>query len=356
MPEQMLTPAQQLEQFRSSFQAALAEMSKVIVGQERALETLLVTVLAGGHTLLTGPPGLGRTLLAKTLAQVLGLTFNRIQFTPDLLPSDIVGTEVLERGHSGERRFRFFKGPIFCNLLLADEINRSPARTQAALLEAMHERQVTLGGQLYRLPSPFLVIATRNSLETDGVWRMPEAQIDRFLASIELNYITEDEEVELLRRTTGTERAEVRTVLGPNELLAMQKLVTYVPVAPTIQHFALAIIRGSRPGAEVADDPAASIRLGGSPRAAQAILLGAKVFALVRGRCYVTSEDVLAMASPVLEHRLVLDMRASAAGLKPAAVVAELVQAARRRLVGVPALAGLVAPQDRLKPGLQRKH
>jgi MoxR-like ATPase len=332
MADKNLDLVQQLEHFRTCFQATQAEMRKIVVGQPRALETLLVTVMAGGHALLTGPPGLGRTLLAKTLAQVLGLTYNRIQFTPDLLPSDIIGTEVLERGSHGERRFRFFKGPIFCNLLLADEINRSPARTQAALLEAMHERQVTLGGQVYRLPNPFLVIATCNSLETDGVWRLPEAQIDRFLAAIELGYLSENEEVELLRRTTGSARTEVRTVLSPKEVVQMQQIVTRVPVAPTIQSFALEIVRSSRPSEEQGSNhPAASIRLGASPRAAQAILLGAKVLALVRGRCYVSSDDVLAMASPMLEHRLVLDLRANARGVKPGAIVAELIEAARQR-------------------------
>jgi MoxR-like ATPase len=331
---------QQLRLFRTRFQAVQAEISKVVVGQAQALQHLLVTVLAGGHVLLTGAPGLGRTLLAKTLAQVLGLTYNRIQFTPDLLPSDIVGAEVLERGENGQRRFRFFKGPIFCQLLLADEINRSPARTQAALLEAMHERQVTLGGQLYPLPRPFIVLATRNSLESDGVWRMPEAQIDRFMTSIELTYLSENEEVELLRRTTGAQRAEVRTILSPDELLEMQKLVSRVPVATTIQNFALAIIRASR------DEGTAAIRLGASPRAAQSIIMGAKVLALVRGRFYVTSDDVLAMALPVLQHRLVLDMRASAAGVTPGDIVAKLIQTARQ-------LKQPPVKSDVLKPGVR---
>jgi MoxR-like ATPase len=254
----------------------------------------------------------------------------------------------LERDNHGERRFRFFKGPIFCNLLLADEINRSPARTQAALLEAMHERQVTIGGQTYWLPEPFLVVATRNSLETDGVWRMPEAQIDRFLASIELVYPNEEEEIELLWRTTGSQQIEVRTVLGPQDILEMQKTAAAVPIAPTIQGFALDIVRCSRPSeqaqAEAASlqgkqrpgnaaptGPAASIRLGASPRAAQAILRGAKVLAIVRGRSHVSSDDVLTMARPVLEHRLVLDLRASSRGVKPGDVIAGLVAAARRR-------------------------
>jgi MoxR-like ATPase len=278
----------------------------------------------------------------------LGLSYSRVQFTPDLLPSDIVGTEILERGSQGERRFRFFKGPIFCNLLLADEINRSPARTQAALLEAMHERQVTIGGHTHWLPEPFIVIATRNNMETDGVWRMPEAQIDRFLASIELGYLSEEEEIELLWRTTGSQRNEVQKVLGPQDILEMQKIATAVPIAPTIQNFALEIVRGSRPSEQAQaaarglqgkaessgagrEGPATAIRLGASPRAAQAILRGAKVLAIVRGRSYVSSDDVLTMAQPVLAHRLVLDMRASARGVKPRDVIAGLVAAAQRR-------------------------
>jgi MoxR-like ATPase len=340
---------ERLERFRSNFQAVQAEMSKVIVGQQQTMEVLLVAILAGGHVLLTGVPGLGRTLLVKTLAQVLGLSYRRVQFTPDLLPSDIVGAEVLERGGEGERRFRFFPGPIFCNLLLADEVNRSPARTQAALLEAMHERQVTMGGHTYRLPEPFVVIATRNSMETDGVWRMPEAQIDRFLVALELGYLDEEAEVELLRRTTGSHRIEVHKVLQPQDILAMQKIATAVPVTPAIKGFALEIVRASRPGQDEAqaavgtlqrrvgpaglesDNPAASIRLGASPRAAQAILRGAKVLALVRGRCHVCSADVLTMANPVLEHRLVLDLRSSTRGVKPRDVIAGLIQAARQR-------------------------
>jgi MoxR-like ATPase len=348
--------APQIERVRANFQAVQAEMSKVIVGQEDAMERLLVSVLAGGHVLLTGMPGLGRTLLVKTLATVLGLSYNRIQFTPDLLPSDILGAEVLESVHNG-RHFRFFKGPVFCNLLLADEVNRSPARTQAALLEAMHERQVTAGGQTYWLPQPFIVVATRNSIETDGVWRMPEAQLDRFLAAIELGYLGEDDEVELLRRTTGGLRIEVRKVLEPQDILEMQNIATAVPVTPAIKHFALEIVRASRPELSAkdsaADDetqagataglldmlrpsvrgsagPAADIRLGASPRAAQAILRGAKVLAIVRGRCHVSCEDVVTMAYPVMEHRLMLDLRATSRGLLPRHVVDTLVQAARR--------------------------
>jgi MoxR-like ATPase len=342
-----------LERFAESFAAARREMARVVVGQDRAIEQLLVAILAGGNVLLTGVPGLGRTLLVKTLATVLGLTYNRVQFTPDLLPSDIIGTEVLEKMADGSRRFRFFKGPVFCNLLLADEINRSPARTQAALLEAMHERQATIGGQTYWLPKPFAVVATRNSTETEGVWRMPEAQIDRFLAQIELPYPREDDEVELLRRTTGRSRVEPAAVLTPEAVAEMQDTATAVPVTPAVKAFALEIVRASRPteSANVAQPPSAvrfdedqafinhTIRLGGSPRAAQALLRAAKVLAIVRGRSYVTRADVTCMAGAALEHRLILDLRAASRGVKMDQVVSRLVKLAQKRFTPEPARA-----------------
>lgn len=327
-PGDAQTIADRLNAFRESFEAVRAEMNKVMVGRQSALEQLLVATLSGGHVLLTGVPGLGRTLLVKTLAKVLGLAYSRVQFTPDLLPSDIVGTEVLEKGPEGERHFRFFKGPVFCNLLLADEINRSPARTQAALLEAMHERQVTIGGQTYWLPKPFTVIATRNNLETDGVWRMPEAQVDRFMVAIELNYPAEEEEIELLRRTTSDVSADVRNVLSPEEVIEMQKFATTVPVVPVIKRFALDIVRASRPETGTSEDAGRDIRLGGSPRAGQSILRGAKVLAVVRGRSYVSSEDVKTMVYPVLAHRIVLDFRASSRGLTVRKMVEKLIRAA----------------------------
>jgi len=322
---------ERLEGFRENFRAVQGELGKVIVGQESAVEQLLVAVFSGGHVLLTGVPGLGRTVLVKTLAKVLGLTYSRIQFTPDLLPSDIIGTEVLEKGTGGERHFRFFKGPVFTNLLLADEINRSPARTQAALLEAMHERQVTIGGHTYWLPSPFLVVATRNNLETDGVWRMPEAQIDRFMVAVELNYLNEEEEIELLRRTTSDALIEVRQVVGPADVIGMQKVATAVPVVPAVKHFALEIVRSSRPETGMPEDLRHDVRMGASPRAAQAILRGGKVLAIVRGRSYVSTEDVKTMALPAMEHRMMLDFRASSRGVKVGDVVARLIRAAQKK-------------------------
>ena len=324
-----------LREIRKAFEAARDEIRKVIVGQDDCIDCLLVAALSGGHVLLTGVPGLGRTLLVKAVGRVLGLTCHRIQFTPDLLPTDITGSEVLEQTDAQGRRFRFFKGPVFCNLLLADEINRSPARTQAALLEAMHEHQVTVGGRTFPLPDPFLVVATKNSMETEGVWRMPEAQIDRFMLMVELPYPDEEGEVELLRRTTGADARQLATVLDPATLVRMRQLALRVPVVPAVKRFAVDIVRASRPGAGAPADLEPVIRLGASPRAAQCLLRGAKVLALLQDRTHVTREDVRRMAVPVLAHRLMLDFRAVSRGVKTREVVARIVaEADAKRLPG----------------------
>ncbi len=319
-----------LESFRANFEAVRQEIDKVFVGQRSVVEALLVGVFSGGHILLTGVPGLGRTFLVKALSTVLGLTQSRIQFTPDLLPSDVLGSEILDNaGSKGGRSFRFFKGPIFSQLVLADEVNRSPARTQSALLEAMQERQVTNGGTTYWLPKPFLVIATRNNLETEGVWQMPEAQLDRFMVAIELTYLEEDQEVELLRRSTGTRQPQVKTILGAEQILEMQALATSVPVPPSVLDFATKLVRLTRSEDGSDNELTRSIRLGASPRATQGIIRGAKVLALYRGRPYVSRADVLTMAYPILEHRLVLDFRAASRGVKVKDVVLKLLEKAR---------------------------
>jgi len=315
------------ERFTEVFTRVRDEVARVVVGQRDAVEQVLMAIFSGGHVLLTGMPGLGRTLLVKSLARVLGLSANRLQFTPDLLPTDITGTEVLELDRTtGSRRFRFFKGPVFANLVLADEVNRSPARTQAALLEVMQERQVTVGGQRYHVPSPFIIIATQNTLETEGVWPMPEAQTDRFMMSIELTYPDEDEELEIVSRTTGVRRIELDPVTEPAEVLAMQRLAQVVPVAPSVKQFAVRLTRASRPGEDGAMPGVEDqVRLGASPRSAQSMVWAGKVRALAAGRHYVIRQDVAAVALPVMAHRLILDYRASAHGLTVAHVVRELV-------------------------------
>lgn len=324
-----LTP----ESFRELFQEIRRELSQVVVGQDQTVEHLLVSVLAGGHVLLTGMPGLGRTLIVKTLAIVLGLDYRRLQFTPDLLPTDIVGTEVLEHSSvTGERRFRFFKGPVFSNMLLVDEINRSPTRTQSALLEVMQERQVTVGGQTYFLPKPFTLIATENTLDTEGIWRLGEAQVDRFMMSIEQRYPYSDEERRMLYQSTGSSQPQVQRVTTPEIVLAMQAFAREVPVVPSVRDFALAVVRASRPS-EV-DCPAELrelVRLGASPRAAQALLLCSKVTALARGRGHVTRQDVIDVAVPVLTHRLLIDFRAQSEGLKRIDLINILLETARQR-------------------------
>ncbi len=326
---EMITPAQ----FHETFHRIRGELAKVVIGQDRVIEHLLVAVFSGGHVLLTGLPGLGRTLLVKTLAQVLGLQYRRIQFTPDLLPTDIIGAEILESHVStGERSFRFFKGPVFANMILVDEINRSPARTQSALLEVMQERQVTAGGQTYFLPKPFILIATENTLETDGVWSLGEAQTDRFMMSIEQEYPREDEERKMVWQTTGEARPEVEEVCGPDAVLAMQRLVREVPVVPSVRDFALAIVRASRPREpEAAEQVDQAVRLGASPRAAQALLLGAKVTALARGRTHATRQDVIDVTRPVMNHRVLMDFRAAAEGYSKARLIDRLVAKARQR-------------------------
>jgi MoxR-like ATPase len=332
-PQSASNPSLGAAEFGETFHRIRAELGKVVVGQDRVIEHLLVAVFAGGHVLLTGMPGLGRTLLVKTLAEVLGLEYRRLQFTPDLLPSDILGTEVLEHHRaSGERGFRFFRGPVFTNLLLADEINRSPTRTQSALLEAMQENQVTAGGHTYPLPRPFILVATENSLDTEGVWRLGEAQVDRFMMAIEQHYPSDGEERRILEWTTGTRQERVEAVANPQRVLAMQALAREVPVVPSVRDFALALVRGSRAG-QPGTDPALEeiVRLGASPRAAQALLLGAKVTALVRGRTHVTRQDVIDVAPAVLVHRVLLDVRAQAAGRRFADVMQRLIDRARER-------------------------
>jgi MoxR-like ATPase len=301
----------------------LREVKKRIVGQDEVIDLLLVALFARGHGLFVGVPGLAKTLLITTLAEVLSLRSNRIQFTPDLMPSDITGTDVLEVDpESGERRFRFVHGPVFTNILLADEINRTPPKTQAALLQAMGEGCVTAGGRTYPLEAPYLVFATQNPIEQEGTYPLPEAQLDRFLFQIDVGYPSAAEEIEIVQRTTTPIDEEPEPVLGRAEILALQELVPRVPAANHVVEHAVAMARGSRPDDESAPDLVREyIAFGAGPRASQALVLGAKARAVLSGRFAAEVEDVRALAGPVLRHRLVLNFKAEAEGIGSARII-----------------------------------
>ena len=291
-----------------------SELRRVIVGQDQVLEELLAALFAGGHCLLLGVPGLAKTLMVRTLAEALDLTFNRVQFTPDLMPADITGTEVLSEDRAtGARAFRFVPGPIFANIVLADEINRTPPKTQAALLEAMQEQQVTVGGVRHPLPSPFFVLATQNPIEQEGTYPLPEAQLDRFMFDVRVDYPNEDEEFEIVRRTTGGEVPKIQAVLSHEDLIQVRNTVRAIPVADHVVRYAMRLVRATR-----RDDPQSPefirryVKWGAGPRASQFLVLGAKARAMLRGKTFVSEDDVLAVAKPVLRHRLVLSFDAEA--------------------------------------------
>lgn len=320
-----------VERLAEARQRMIEEIKKRIVGQDDVIDLLLVSLFARGHGLFVGVPGLAKTLLISTLAEVLSLESNRIQFTPDLMPSDITGTDVLEEDAvSGQRRFRFVRGPIFTNILLADEINRTPPKTQAALLQAMAEGRVTSGGRTYPLDPPYLVFATQNPIEQEGTYPLPEAQLDRFLFQIDVGYPSEEEEVEIVRRTTAPAGEPPRAVLDRAEILALQALVPRVPVAPHVVEHAVALVRGSRPDAPSAPRVVKDyVAFGAGPRASQALILGAKARAVLDGRFAAEVEDVRALAQPVLRHRVVASFRAEAEGVKAEDVITAILEAAR---------------------------
>ena len=310
--------------------ALRAEVAKVIVGQDETVDHLLVGLLAGGHCLLEGVPGLAKTLMVRTLGDALDLSFKRIQFTPDLMPSDIVGTEILEEDHgTGRRVFRFQRGPVFANLVLADEINRSPPKTQAALLEAMQEREVTYGGETHPLPRPFFVLATQNPIEQEGTYPLPEAQLDRFLLHLRIGYPTAEEEIAILAATTGDRPAQATAVLGAEEVVRAQGLVRQVHVSRTLLAWAVELVRETRPATTTDERVRSSVDWGAGPRAGQALVLAAKGRALLAGRLAVTLDDVRAVAAPVLRHRVLVGFRGQAEGVTSDAVVAHLLAVAR---------------------------
>ena len=320
---------QALENLKSANDSVRKELGKIIVGQEQVLEQLMIAIFAQGHCLLEGVPGLAKTLMVSTLAKTLHLDFNRIQFTPDLMPSDITGTEVIQEDRtSGSREFKFLGGPIFSNIILADEINRTPPKTQAALLEAMQEKQVTIGGQRHALPAPFFVLATQNPIEQEGTYTLPEAQQDRFMFKIFVEYPSYDEEYTIAATTTADVVPQVEQVLTGDDILNLQKMVRRVPVSPHVIHYGLRLIRATR----VATDDAPefvkeTVSWGAGPRGLQYLLLGAKARAVLDGRFYVTTDDIRSVIHPVLRHRVITNFNAESSGITSDKVIDQLVEA-----------------------------
>ena len=320
-----------IDALTDGFQTLRAEIAKVIVGQEEIIEQIFMSLLCRGHVLLVGVPGLAKTLLIKTLSEALELSFNRIQFTPDLMPSDITGTEILEEDiNTGKRHFKFVHGPIFANVILADEINRTPPKTQAALLEAMQERHVTASGQTFSLDAPFFVLATQNPIEQEGTYPLPEAQLDRFMFNLWLDYPEFDQEVEIIRKTTTAEVAIVQPVMKSGELLSFQTLVRQLPVADDVIEYAVTLVNKSRPGRNGTPDFVSNyLNYGGGPRASQYLILGAKARAALEGRLTPQLTDVDAVAVPVLRHRIVPNFNADAEGVGPVDIIDQLLSLQR---------------------------
>ena len=312
------------------------QVSRVVIGQDQVIDNMLVALLARGHVLLVGVPGLAKTLLVSSIARCLGLSFGRVQFTPDLLPADITGTDVMneyERSGHVHRQLTFMPGPIFKNLILADEINRTPPKTQAALLQAMQERCVTVGGETHILPAPFQVFATRNPIEQEGTYPLPEAQLDRFLLEVHIDYPSEDEERQIARRTTSAEAPELETVMTPTDVRAFGDLVPQIPATDEAVDLAVALARASRPSSSTGSAEVRQyVRYGAGPRGTQALVLAAKAKALLRGDAVADVDDVLAVAGPALRHRLVLGYRAEADSVTQIDLVRQIVKEQRARL------------------------
>lgn len=314
----MMLNENMLQQLLQKLPVLRQEIKKVIVGQETVLDEVLVAMLAGGHCLLEGVPGLAKTLLVRTLAQALDLPFRRIQFTPDLMPTDIIGTEVLEEDHAtGKRFFKFNKGPLFANIILADEINRTPPKTQSALLEAMQEFEVTYAGQTYPLDRPFFILATQNPIEQSGTYPLPEAQLDRFLLYIRIGYPGEQEETAILAGTTGTAKANIQPVLNAAEIIRLQQLVREVAIDAELIGYVSRLVRATRPLTTTVEPVRELVRWGAGPRAGQALILTAKAYALLHGRFAVNMDDIRTMALPVLRHRVLMSFKAEAEGVQP---------------------------------------
>lgn len=322
-----------LEDLQSSYSRIKEELGKIIIGQQAVVEQLLIALLARGHCLLVGVPGLAKTLLISTLAQILDLKFSRIQFTPDLMPSDITGTEIIEEDHtSGKRGFRFVKGPVFGNIILADEINRTPPKTQAALLQAMQENEVTVAGITYKLEQPFFVLATQNPIEQEGTYPLPEAQLDRFMFNIYVDYPSLPEEEEIVMTTTAAPTAELERTLNASQIIALQHLVRTVPVSEHLVSYAVRLARATRPDEDGAPDFIKSwVSWGAGPRAGQYLILAAKTRAILDGRPTPSVEDVRFAAIPVLRHRIVTSFNAEAEGVDTIAITNKLLDTVKEK-------------------------
>jgi MoxR-like ATPase len=310
-----------MEALQQTYSRLRSEIGRQIVGQDEVISNLIVSILSNGHCLLVGVPGLAKTLLVNSISQALGLTYNRIQFTPDLMPSDIIGTEILDEN----RNFRFIKGPLFANIILADEINRTPPKTQSALLEAMQERAVTTGGKRYELPRPFFVLATQNPIEQEGTYPLPEAQLDRFVFNLWLDYPSFKEELDVVKRTTTDVHATINSVVSPEEISYFQNLIRRVPVTDNVYESAVRMASASRPGTELATRQVNEyVNWGAGPRASQYLIIGAKCHAALNGKFSPDMEDVRAVALPVLRHRIVRNYKAEAEGVTVEDIVAGL--------------------------------
>jgi len=312
---------------RKAREQMLGEMHKIIVGQEEVLEQLIYAVLCRGHCLLEGVPGLAKTVMVQTLGATLNLSFRRIQFTPDLMPSDITGTDIIqEAAQTGRRQLEFIPGPVFANLLLADEINRTPPKTQAALLEAMQERRTTCRGRTYELPNPFFVLATQNPIEQEGTYTLPEAQLDRFMFMVKIGYPTRPDEIEILKRTTGDHAPTIQPLFSAEEILELQRVVRRVPIPDHVYDYVVTLVQSTRPGIGEVPDATRWLQWGAGPRAGQQLILGGKARALLQGRYHVTTQDIAALAKPVLRHRVICNFAAQAGGLNTDIIVDRLVE------------------------------
>jgi MoxR-like ATPase len=329
-----MDPKEQIGKFREVYNSLREEIGKVIVGQDAIVDGTLNALFANGHVLLEGVPGLGKTLLVRTLSQVLDLSFNRIQFTPDLMPADVLGTNMVHETDDGKRAFEFQHGPIFAHLVLADEINRATPKTQSAMLEAMQERSVTIGGEIRKLDLPFFVLATQNPIDQEGTYPLPEAQLDRFFYKLLVDYPTAGELSEIVTRTTEGTKVEVSKVVNGATLIELQQLVQQVPVASHVKDYAVRLILATHPNTETAQEITNQfLKFGSSPRGAQALLLGAKVRALTEGRFNVSFDDVAEVALPALRHRLIVNFEAEAEGVTPDLVLQKIMAGVPRDAV-----------------------